>query len=381
MNRQSYTLVTGDFVLTGGMDRANYALASFLARSGHPLNLVAHRVAPELAGLPGVNAHKVSRPLGSHFLGQWPLAWAGRRSAIVGARHGWRTIVNGANCHFQDVNWVHYVHAAYRPEISNFPVRRLKTAFEYKLNLRDERRALQAARVVICNSELTRRHVTELCGVPSNRTTTVYYGIDPVRFRPASELERAELRTRFKWPVDRPVFVFVGALGDRRKGFDTLFAAWSSLCKSCEWDGLLVVVGSGAEHALWQAKVDATELCDNVQFLGYRSDVDNILRAADVLVAPTRYEAYGLGVHEALCCGLPAFVSASAGVAERYPTELASLLLSDPNDDVDLAARLRSWRNDPARIRSQVQALCEKLRGNTWDDMSRRIVAAIEEHS
>ncbi|MDK2408772.1 glycosyltransferase [Aphanizomenon sp. PH219] len=54
-----------------------------------------------------------------------------------------------------------------------------------------------------------------------------------------------------------------------------------------------------------------------INFLGFRADVPNLLRAADCLVAPTRYEAYDLGVHEALCCGLPAIVSADAGVDER----------------------------------------------------------------
>jgi len=38
------------------------------------------------------------------------------------------------------------------------------------------------------------------------------------------------------------------------------------------------------------------------------------------------------GVHEALCCGLPAIVSASAGVAERYPADRLGLLLANSDD-------------------------------------------------
>ena len=60
----------------------------------------------------------------------------------------------------------------------------------------------------------------------------------------------------------------------------------------------------------------------------WSADVPNLLRAADCLVAPTRYEAYGLGVHEALCCGLPGIVSADAGVAERYSPELQRFVTS-----------------------------------------------------
>src|SRR2546428_102724 len=77
----------------------------------------------------------------------------------------------------------------------------------------------------------------------------------------------------------------------------------------------------------WQGMAAAHELAGRVRFLGFRTDVPDLLRAADVLIAPSRYEPYGLTVHEALCCGLPALVSAAAGVAERYPAELSDLLI------------------------------------------------------
>ena len=41
-----YLIVTGDFVKTGGMDRANYALARYVAERGAETHLVAYRVAP-----------------------------------------------------------------------------------------------------------------------------------------------------------------------------------------------------------------------------------------------------------------------------------------------------------------------------------------------
>jgi len=69
-------------------------------------------------------------------------------------------------------------------------------------------------------------------------------------------------------------------------------------------------------------------LGDRLDFLGFRQDVPNLLRSADGMVAPTRYEAYGLGMQEAICCGMPAIVSEDVGIAERYPINLKSLLLN-----------------------------------------------------
>jgi len=64
-----WALAAGDFVPFGGMDRANYALARYLARSGRDVHVVAHRVSPDLAALPHVTVHHAIRPLGWHLLG------------------------------------------------------------------------------------------------------------------------------------------------------------------------------------------------------------------------------------------------------------------------------------------------------------------------
>lgn len=326
---------------------------------------------------PGVTVARVTKPLGSYLLGRWPLRWAGTRFGRATLAEGGRVVVNGGNCPVPDVNWVHYVHAAYHPAHTGSAARRIRGRLERTLEARAERAAVRAARVVACNSERTRCDVIERLGIDPGRARTVYYGTDPGRFRPADGSERAGQRARLGWPVDRPVVVFVGGLGDRRKGFDTLFAAWASLCQSPDWDAILVVVGRGAELRYWDAQATTAGLADRVRFLGFRSDVPDLLRAADALVAPTRYEAYGLGVHEALCCGLPAIVSAAAGVAERYPPELADLLLPDPDDAADLAARLQRWRDDPTAVRARVAPLGEMLRAYTWDDMGQDFVAAI----
>jgi glycosyltransferase involved in cell wall biosynthesis len=115
--------------------------------------------------------------------------------------------------------------------------------------------------------------------------------------------------------------------------------------------------------------------------MGFRRDVPSILRAADCLVAPTRYEAYGLGVHEAICCGLPAITTATAGVAERYTPELQDLLLPDPNNPEDLVRRLYEWQKRSTHYQQQAIDLSAHLRRHTWDDMARDILQAISEHN
>jgi glycosyltransferase involved in cell wall biosynthesis len=118
-------------------------------------------------------------------------------------------------------------------------------------------------------------------------------------------------------------------------------------------------------------------LSERVRLMGFTKHVRNVLTAADALVSPTHYDAYGLGVHEALCCGLPAFVTRSAGVAERYPDELADLLLDDPPKAEDLVLRLQRWRADMTGYRARVADFSQLLRQRRWTDMSREIVELI----
>jgi glycosyltransferase involved in cell wall biosynthesis len=373
-----WVIVAGDFVRTGGMDAANHALASYLAREGTETHLVAHRIAEDLEALPSIQFHRVPRPLRSHTLGFPLLDRAGRRAARELADRDPVVLANGGNCRAANVTWLHYVHAAYEPEIAGQPLRRVAAAAARRSALRDERAVVLAARAVICNSERTARHALDLIGIPGG-VYPVYYGADAERFRPPSDAERADARRALGWDDGRPTLVFVGALGDRRKGFDTLFAAWTAVCADAAWDGRLVVVGAGGELDAWRRRAADAGLADRVVFLGFQPDVRRVLWAADALVSPTRYEAYGLAVQEALCCGLPAVVSAEAGVAERIRQPMRDLLIPDPDDAADLARRLRAWRGATDGYRAAALDVSKTLRAWTWDHMARQIVGTVEE--
>jgi glycosyltransferase involved in cell wall biosynthesis len=360
------------------MDRANHGLVSWLARTGHEVHVVAYRVDEALRRDPNVTLHRVVKPAGAYVLGSPLLAIAGVLTARRFRGRRARCIANGGSCPIRGVNWVHYVHAAYEAPTAMAGLRRYKDLYARQSALRTERLALRRARVVIANSERTRRDVIELLGVPAERVHTVYYGIEPEAFRPASAESRARTRDELGWSANRPVVAFVGALGDRRKGFDVLFEAWRQLCASASFDAELVVIGTGAELPAWVARASAAGLDSRMRFLGFRRDVPAILGACDALVSPTRYEAYGLAVHEALCCAIPAIVSKDSGVAERYPSSLADLLIDDPGSAGELAARLRGWYERASSLVPAMNALSSELRARTWDTMARDITSLCE---
>jgi glycosyltransferase involved in cell wall biosynthesis len=377
MSVAPWLLVSGDFTPFGGMDAANLALARYLAVRGE-VHLVTHHASADLAALPAITVHRVRRPFDWDFLGGALLARRGRKVWRQLAPRGVRAIVNGGNCQVPAANWVHYLHAAYVPMTAGSIVRRLKGRLVYARDLAAEQRALNDARVVVCNSRRTHADVIARAGVEPSRAHVVYYGCDPVRFSAVCASDRAAAKTALGVSTDRPLVGFVGALGDRRKGFDTLFQAWVQLCRRPPWDADLIVVGFGAELSDWQRRAREAGLHDRIRFAGERRDMPDVFAALDALVHPARYEAYGLSVHEALCRGVPALVSALAGVAEQYPQTLSELLIDNPDDPAELIDRLSRWRCDCERFRSLVVPLSEKLRARTWDHMASEIAALVD---
>jgi glycosyltransferase involved in cell wall biosynthesis len=237
---------------------------------------------------------------------------------------------------------------------------------------------LRRARILLANSERTRHDLIRDLNLAPDRVHTVYLGSDS-DWKTVTPERRAAARAWLNKPHGRLLVAFVGAFGhDSRKGFDTLWTAWQRLCARSDWDADLVVAGGGRALEGWRSVVERAGLSGRVSILGFTDRVTEVLMAADLLVSPVRYEPYGLNVQEAICCGVPAIVTASAGVAERYSAELGDFLLPDPDDAIDLARRMLRWRSDMEGAKGRIEPIARMLRGHTWDDMAQQIVALVQ---
>ncbi|MEU4761822.1 glycosyltransferase family 4 protein [Actinosynnema sp. NPDC023794] len=142
--------------------------------------------------------------------------------------------------------------------------------------------------------------------------------------------------------------VFVGLLVER-KGLATLLAALA-LPGVMPVDATLTVVGDGPERG--KAEALARELGGRVEFLGFRTDVPDLLRHHDALVLPSTMEQQPLVVAEAMAAGKPVVATDTGGVADMLGDRGAAAALATPGDVEGLAARLRALfaEPDPARI-------------------------------
>jgi glycosyltransferase involved in cell wall biosynthesis len=104
-------------------------------------------------------------------------------------------------------------------------------------------------------------------------------------------------------------------------------------------------------------------------FLGYRNDVAQLMKAADLFVFPSRYEACSLVLLEAVASGLPVVAARSTGGTELLSPE-CSVLISDADNASELSAALRLLVGDPALRARMAAAAASVARQHSWGRMA-----------
>jgi glycosyltransferase involved in cell wall biosynthesis len=185
-------------------------------------------------------------------------------------------------------------------------------------------------------------------GIPRERIRLLPHGVDVERFRPAEPPERQALRARLGLPTG-VLAVYSGRLL-RGKGLETLVDAMASpaLPEALR----LVLLGSGegqldVEPEL-RRRVSERGLAARVLFAGRVDDVADHLRASDLFVFPSLFEALGIALVEAAACGLPAVASRTGGIVDVVDHDRSGLLIA-PGSAPALAAALATLAADPGR--------------------------------
>lgn len=133
------------------------------------------------------------------------------------------------------------------------------------------------------------------------------------RFAPERHRDdRQAIRTEFG-TGDATVWLFVGS-GWQRKGLDI---AIEILAGVEDASTQLWVVGRDHPRR-WRKLVRRLGVESRTRFLGECKDLERYYAAADGLLLPTRYDAFGLVCLEAAAAGLPVVTSKNAGASERF---------------------------------------------------------------
>jgi glycosyltransferase involved in cell wall biosynthesis len=221
------------------------------------------------------------------------------------------------------------------------------------------RSARRAARVLAI-SELTKRDLIELYGIPEEKIVVIPNGVDPA-FTPDGPSPNGE-----------PYALFVGALQPRKDAVTAIEA----LALVGEQPPRLILVGpdkGGRADAEGTAR--RLGLADRVELRGHVSqdELAVLYRGAACLVFPSRYEGFGLPVLEAMASGTPV-VATMAGALPEIAGGAA--ILVDQRNPVALAGGIERAIADRERLRA---AGLERARRYTWAETARRTLEVYRE--
>ena len=122
-----------------------------------------------------------------------------------------------------------------------------------------------------------------------------------------------------------------------------------------EVPAVLLMVGEGPERASAQALARRLNLQDRVRFLGTQEGVEEIAGIADVFLLPSELESFGLSALEAMACGVPVVGSDAGGLPEVVKHTETGFLL--PVGDVEgMASRTIEILKDEERRREMGRA-------------------------
>ena len=179
------------------------------------------------------------------------------------------------------------------------------------------------------------------------RITVVERGRDPERLGRPGAGRRRQARRRLGLGEEDEVLLNVGRQ-DYQKGQWYALEAVTRLMEQRPRLKLLVAGRVGRATPVLQRLADQSDLRERVRFLGHRSDIPDLLAAADVFVFPSLFEGLGGACIEAMALGLPIVCSDIPALREVVGAEESGLLVEPANAGA-LAQAIRTLLDDPER--------------------------------
>jgi len=217
-----------------------------------------------------------------------------------------------------------------------------------------DRLLARLAEAIVVNSSATAARLGRLPRAAA-KLTVVPNGVDPVRFAPGPA--HAGLGRALGLDPAVPVVGYFGRL-ERGKGVDVLVDAAARLHAKLPATAFLFV-GDGPLRDTLMARAAAAGL--PARFAGQRDDVAALLRLCAAVVLPSRQEAFGRVLIEAMAVGVPVVASAVGGIPEVCVDGVTGLLVP-PEDPDALAVAIALTLTDQAATAARVTAAAADVR-------------------
>jgi glycosyltransferase involved in cell wall biosynthesis len=207
--------------------------------------------------------------------------------------------------------------------------------------------APRAARYIAVSDSI-RRELVDGYGLPADKVTVVYNGVDPAPF--LAVRDRHAARSQLGLSPDAAV-VGLAARFSAQKGLRHLIAAIPELRDGLRSDGrdlIVAIGGSGPLERELHEQAQVLGVSDSIRWLGHVESVPVLLASLDVYVSPAETEALGIGLIEASLAAVPIVATNVGGVPEVILEGETGVLVS-PRQPVLLAREALGLLRDSGR--------------------------------
>jgi glycosyltransferase involved in cell wall biosynthesis len=235
-------------------------------------------------------------------------------------------------------------------------------------------------------SEATRQRNLAAFPLPPERIRRLYLGIDLAPYAPQlDEPAREALRRELGVAPGQVAIGLPGRLTDG-KGHEVWLEGLALLherAPGLDWHGVLIgglTAREGSDEtyvAQLRRRVAELGLEGRVTFAGFRADLPRLFEALDIVCVPSRNEAFGLTVVEAMAAG-KAIIGADSGAIPEL-LEAGSGYLADPQKPLAWADAMAKQGQDAALRARLGQAA--RQRAETIFAISGHVTALVEEYS
>lgn len=259
--------------------------------------------------------------------------------------------------------------------------------YHYETRIPAETEAMSQAQLVIALSKIEEGYIRDMYGLAAAHVAIVPGGVDTSFFSPRGDPQtlRQELGMA---QSDELLALALGRL-DPRKGFPYLVAAAPEVIRRVEAAGRkarFFISAGGREPLTEEESAERERIVAGIERSG-RPDcftlvskldltrVPEYYTAADVFVAPSPYEPFGLVIVEAMACGAPVIATNQGGPPEII-TEGEDGFLVHPSETALLAERITTLLLDDAmRERFRTRAREKAVSTYSWGAIAQRILA------
>ena len=224
-----------------------------------------------------------------------------------------------------------------------------------------KKRSLKKTNRVVTVSAANQKILRELYPEEKNKFIVIPNGIDTTwwhsQFLRFTDLDRRKIKEELFLAHENSLIIISVAELHERKGLKYLIEAIPEV--AAKFPNIkLVLVGEGPERPELEKLIKKLGIENHVILTGRQKEIPKLLKCADIFVLPSKREAFGLVLLEAMIAGLPIIASDTGGIPEIIENKKNGILV-EPENSGKIATALIALISHPEKRKKLAAAGAE----------------------